>query len=906
MKKSFILFILFILIAIPSLFATHNRAGEITYAWISGTTYKITVTTYTNTNNTTADRCELTVFFGDGDTAVIPRINGPSSLCPGGHDGVMIATYTKLNIYEVTHTYPGAGGTYTITMEDANRNANICNIPNSVNQSFFLRTQLVINPFLGINSSPILTRPPIDDACVDVCFYHNPGAYDVEGDSLNYSLSVCYANGVPIFGYSFPPVTAGGNLSIDPLKGDLVWCAPPALCQYNIAILIKEYRLLPGTHQRYFIGSILRDMQITVGQCANNPPQINNVNDTCITAGNNLNFKVTAKDVEVNIVTLDAGGGPFTVSPSASFSPSNPTSGLTTVSGTFNWTPNCSQIQLLPYLVTFKATDSGSPTRLVDFESVFISVIAPPVTALTAIPSGASMLLNWNAPLCNSPSGKNPLLGYLIYRKNACDPWIHSPCETGVPTYTGYTLIGTTTTGTTTFSDNNKGQGLIMGVTYSYIVVAYYADGSQSYASTKVCKELVRDVPIITNVSVTKTNATAGSIWTHWVKPLATGNNLDTMANKAPYEYRLMQAQGSTGSLTFTQVSSYTYANYWQLTDTGFVNTSLNTQDFPYTYRIDFYSNGLLKGSTHTASSVYLSSSPSDKKVHLSWKESVPWTNYKYYIYKETFPNSAIFVKLDSTTTNETYVDTAGLVNGKNYCYKIVSVGQYSDTLLPRPLDNTSEIKCETPVDQVPPCQPKFTVTADCSTMQNTLSWINPNTYCSTDAMKYTIYFAKTSDDPLEVIYTSTDLTTTTYLHTYNYDGVPSIAGCYAITATDSVGNESPVTTKICVDNCPVYELPNVFTPNGDNQNDLFMPLIPYRFIKDIDISIYDRWGLLMFHTIDPDIKWDGKNADSKKLCSDGTYYYVCTVNEIRVDGIRPHILKGFVQLIQTKLGPTN
>jgi hypothetical protein len=61
-----------------------------------------------------------------------------------------------------------------------------------------------------------------------------------------------------------------------------------------------------------------------------------------------------------------------------------------------------------------------------------------------------------------------------------------------------------------------------------------------------------------------------------------------------------------------------------------------------------------------------------------------------------------------------------------------------------------------------------------------------------------------------------------------------------------------------------------------------------------------------MFETTDPDVRWDGKNKDTKAQCTDGTYFYLCTVNEITVDGIKPRILKGFVQLINTKTGPNN
>lgn len=900
MKNKFLVIIVLLLLNFSNTFATHNRAGEITYQHISGKTYKIIVTTYTNTDplTTQADRCDLMVYFGDGDSAIAPRVNGPTTnSCPNTADGVPIVTYTKKSIYETIHTYPG-NGNYIIKMEDPNRNAGICNIPNSVDQSFFLRTELIINPWLGTNSSPTLLNPPIDQACTGECFEHNPGAFDADGDSLVYSLTTCYANGQAIFGYSLPPNMAATD--IDAVRGDLVWCTPPIVCQYNIAILIKEYRRSPYNNQYYYIGSILRDMQIDVAACTNTAPKIENINDTCITAGTNLNFTVTATDAELNIVTLTATGGPFILNPAATFSS---TPSLSPVTGQFNWNPNCTQVQLLPYLVTFKATDSNPVTPLIDFETIFIRVIAPAPTGLTAIPSGTNMLLNWNTATCNDTLGSNPLLGYKIYRKNTCDPWVPDACETGVPSYTGYTLIGTTPPSIISFTDNNSGQGLINGLDYSYIIIAYYADGSQSYASINACAQLVRDVPIITNVSVISTG-TNDSIRIHWVKPIGNSSNLDTIANPPPYEYRLMQAAGfNPAANAFTQVASYIQPAFYQLTDSSYIDTGLNTLDSAYSYRVDFYSNNLFKGSTSTASSVFVKTIPADKKINLSWQEFVPWTNYRYDIYRAIPVGSSTFVKIDTSIT-QSYIDT-GLVNGLNYCYKIISVGQYSDTVLPRPLYNSSQIKCDQPVDLVPPCQPNFTVTNNCDLFQNSLFWTNPNTYCSSDAMQYNLYFSATMDGTLELIYSSTDLNITTYIHTYLFEGIPSVAGCYALTAVDSAGNESPILTKLCVDNCPVYELPNVFTPNGDGQNDFFIPM-PYRYVKDIDIKIYDRWGVLMFETSNPDILWDGKNKSTKKTCSDGTYFYVCTVNEIHIDGIQPRILKGFIQLIQDKNAPHN
>src|SRR6185369_13656685 len=100
---------------------------------------------------------------------------------------------------------------------------------------------------------------------------------------------------------------------------------------------------------------------------------------------------------------------------------------------------------------------------------------------------------------------------------------------------------------------------------------------------------------------------------------------------------------------------------------------------------------------------------PSDNRLSLSWKEYVPWNNYKYYIYKKN-PAGA-FILLDSTTTPNYFEDS--LANGKTLCYKIESVGKYTDTTIVSPLINFSEEMCVAPVDMVPPCAPTFTVFAN-------------------------------------------------------------------------------------------------------------------------------------------------------------------------------------------------
>jgi len=892
MKKISFIFILFFIFLSTNIFATHNIAGEIIYEWISGNKYKISVITYSDYVNGQVDPCVVTVDFGHKNangtqaTALLPRINGPSS-SKCAHNGVAVNSYIKKNIYEGLHEFPGPGN-YKITMDDPNRVANICNIPNSVGTSFSLQSEVVISPFLiNKNTSSVLSTLPIDNACVGQCFEHNPGAYDADGDSLSYSLVSCLDKGSSILGYTLPQTMIATN--INPYNGDIKWCSPTAVCTVNVAILIKEYKLVAGTNKRIYAGSVLREMQIIIQACNNNAPVITDIKDTCIIAGNNLHFTVTATDPDpTDTLTLSASGGPFISTPIATFTSSPSKSPAT---GTFDWTPDCGQIRLLPYLATFKVKDNNTKP-LVDFESVQIRVIAPPPTNLIATQNGSNVILTWNATICNdtSATSKNPFQGYRIYRKNYCDTIIPGPCETGVPAYWGYTYIGSTNAITTTYTD----KGLAFAKNYSYIIEAYYKDGSTSIASANKCiNMLALDVPVITNVSVQTTSNSSGSIWVHWVKPLAGPGNFDSIANPPPYECRIMQAQGMNGTLNFSQIYSYNYNAYYQLSDTGYTINNLNTENFAYSYRIDFYSNNTLIGSSSNASSVFLQSSPGNNKVHLTWNEITPWNNYLYHIYRKNSLGN--FIKIGTSITKN-YTDI-GLANGVPQCYYVISEGKYNSSLIQGPHFNYSQIKCETPIDTTAPCQPHFNVEGDCNLNQNTIYWNIPNTGCADDVVQINIYYAPTKSDLSKLIYSTTNLNQTSTIHVNDYQNIPSIAGCYTVTAVDSFGNESKIITTICVDNCPEYTLPNVFTPNGDGNNDMFIPL-PYKYVKDIDIKIYDRWGLLMFETNNPDILWDGKNKDTKLPCPDGTYYYVCKVNEIRVEGLKPRILKGYVQLL--------
>jgi len=104
---------------------------------------------------------------------------------------------------------------------------------------------------------------------------------------------------------------------------------------------------------------------------------------------------------------------------------------------------------------------------------------------------------------------------------------------------------------------------------------------------------------------------------------------------------------------------------------------------------------------------------------------------------------------------------------------------------------------------------------------------------------------------------TATPTTTTTYYITTNNDGCQR---------TDSI----TITVK---QKCGDIYVPNAFSPNGDNQNDvLYIKTENNNCIQSMTFEIYDRWGVKVFTTTDPNTGWDGRHKDQN--CNTDVYVY--------------------------------
>ena len=66
--------------------------------------------------------------------------------------------------------------------------------------------------------------------------------------------------------------------------------------------------------------------------------------------------------------------------------------------------------------------------------------------------------------------------------------------------------------------------------------------------------------------------------------------------------------------------------------------------------------------------------------------------------------------------------------------------------------------------------------------------------------------------------------------------------------------------------------IPNVFSPNGDGQNDYIE--VETNGVTVYEFTVFTRSGSRIYHSLSPRIFWDGNSIGGQEL-SEGVYYYV-------------------------------
>ena len=642
MKRRLLLVIGFLFCFAFTVKATHQRAAEITYTWLGGNAYEFTLTTYNVPNAAWEQRDSLFMRWGDGGEEYIPRIHYES-----------IGTDFVLNIYKAVHNY-ASSGTYTISMEDANRNFGVANVPNSVMVPMHIETELVINPFLGYNNSVQLLNPPVDKGCVGKLYLHNPSAYDPDGDSLSYRLVHCKGtDGMEIPGYTYPQ--ASHSFDINPVTGDLRWDAPVVQGEYNVAFMVEEWR------HGVKIGSVVRDMQILISHCDNELPEILCDEQYCLVAGEQLGFLISASDPDGDNVILTASGAPFEVAVSPAILNPESAFGLQPQME-FLWNTQYAHIRNTPYQVVIHAKDDASPVSLTNLKTVTINVMGPKVQNLNAEMHGHDAMLSWSAYPCSNA------VALLVYRKAGCDGYEPDACETGIRE--GYQLIATMSGAAATTYTNLD---LPPGMSYEYRIVAQFPDGALSIVSDAACVTLKDDSPLITHVTNDSTDLEAGQVVACWTQP----KEIDAQYI-APFSYSL------------TRILDGETAAVYEGADTTFLDANVNLAEASsLLYKVEMRdAHQQLMGTSVTASAVLLSINGNNNEANLSWTEAVPWLVDSSQVFKE---DGNRFVQIASVA-GMAYTDT-DVESDETYRYYVRTFGHYTLEGIMRPLVNYSAIK---------------------------------------------------------------------------------------------------------------------------------------------------------------------------------------------------------------------
>lgn len=363
--------------------ASHIAGGDLSYTCIGGNDYLITLSFYRDCSGITEMTTESIKFTSSctGTFNVtlnkLPPINGieVTPVCPGQTTtcgGGSLYGLEKFVYQGQVTLVPCAD--WVISFVEGNRNPS----NTIVDPSYaYMYLQATLNNLIApCNSSPTFSNPPSTIICNGQLFCYNHGAIDPDNDSLVYQLVTPYDQGpgsgsvyvTYLGGYSATqPLPSTPPVTIDALLGDICM-TPTANITTVVAVLVTEWRWIGGVPT--IIGTVIRDMQLTVISCTNDSPTLGGINpnatgynpadtifftETCL--GDTVLFNIYPQDDDIpaDNLTLSWNSG----IPDGTF---NVTSNNTpNAVGHFVWIPNSSYVSNVPNCFTVNIRDDNCP-----------------------------------------------------------------------------------------------------------------------------------------------------------------------------------------------------------------------------------------------------------------------------------------------------------------------------------------------------------------------------------------------------------------------------------------------------------------------------------------------------------------------------------------------------------------
>lgn len=156
--------------------------------------------------------------------------------------------------------------------------------------------------------------------------------------------------------------------------------------------------------------------------------------------------------------------------------------------------------------------------------------------------------------------------------------------------------------------------------------------------------------------------------------------------------------------------------------------------------------------------------------------------------------------------------------------------------------------------------------------------------------------------DDSEVTFTNASSNATSYLWDFGdnfsstdtspvhiYPVVPNSDYLAILYAYNDLGCMDSMIQMVTVEDVLTFYIPNTFTPDGDELNQMFSPVFtsgvdPY----DFHMIVFDRWGQIVFESYNPQVGWTGTYGD-QGIVQDGTYVWQIEFKETMSDKRHEH-----------------
>ena len=864
-------------------FGSHIVGGDITYRYLGGTKYEITMHVFRNCADVVEfDNPASIGIYENGilkfnlqvlihDTLYVNA--NPPDPCFIPPAGICVQQGTYIDTVALPNSIYG----YDITYQRCCRNTSVNNILNPGITGETVTTHIPSTNIVLIDSSPKFNSLPPVFICVGTNFSYSFGATDSDGDSLVYNLCTPLEGGTNINSIPSPPppppydtiiwqngfsatnpFPSQSGISFNQQNGNISFI-PTTQGMYSISVLISEYR------NGIFLGSVRRDLELSIVVCgtvASIPAQ------TLFCNGLNVVFNNNSSNA--THFSWDFGVSNLTTDTSTLFSPS------------YNY-PDTGT-----YHVMLVATNSAYGTcKDTAYTTFYVEpVLSPTITAPQTIcyyqnslsfnvggTYSGSAHINWNFG-----NHANPTLSNMSTQVVSFDTGGVQNISVIISQFGCSDTLTTTANIIKPFANANVAQNSCTGDTVNFNSSACIGS---NFSWDFGVPNLATDTS--TNSYTSYTYSTYGD---YTVTLISYQGNCTDTSKQVLHVFPLLKLPPpfidapqclNTNLYNFQSGGIYSSAATFSWVFSG--NPSINTSTLPNP-QVHFNAVG-----NHVVKVVVSEHGCSRFGEQIVRIFPVPTANF-------TTPDTIGCQSFLSTLQNQS-ISTIPIKNkwivdnnlvdstSNNLVYFFNNSGVYSITLVVTDTNHCSDTAIKANYINVLP-------------KPHAIAYVTPS---QLEILNPKVTFIDSTVNNHSTDFTFGDgqySNAQSIIHTYSDTGYYN----WQLIVKNTYGCSDTTKGKIYIQGYVTFVAPNIFTPNGDGVNDIWYPIIKgdKLLISDFNLLIYNRWGTQVFETNDINFGWDG-NVKDGEASKDGVYFYTLFFSNAKTDAKTS--LKGFIQLIK-------